>query len=236
MRATVRIEDQSGLAVLRDASLEAPDTAGHERLLQRMRSLAQAGAVFFIHGEDGIACTVELLLDEAVPGEVASLFEQVGGTFLLHAPTGQLHLSGHAAWAAHQPAPTLDVPPGSYALVVHSREHFDPALFRAVEEQQVGATEVAYRNRVDRLGLLGCLPTVALPLVFLIRPLRAFTLLALGVAALSWLPRLVLERGRRYRSIKSRLRAFEEALPLFVLQLRRLDSSTGLAGGFVTLS
>lgn len=57
-----------------------------------------------------------------------------------------------------------------------------------------------------------------------------------GLAVLSWLPRVVLARSRRYRGIQSRHHAFEASLRLFDLPLGRPESSTGLAGGFVALS
>ncbi len=231
----VRVRDDLGLAVLRDASVEPPPTPAAGRgCVGPLRALARDGGAFFVDGEDPISLTVEVLVDTPLTPALAPLYRSVGGTFLLRAPTGTLHLSGHAAWCAGQPALALSVPPGAYGVLVHALETRDLAALQAAEARLVGAAEVAYRTRVDRLWFLGCLPTLALALTLLAPPLRPFWPAALLCAGLSWLPHAVLARGRRYRAVVARLHDFQAALPLYVLQLRPLESTAGLSGGWVT--
>jgi hypothetical protein len=164
---------------------------------------------------------------------VAALYEQVGGTFLLEAPSGELHLSGFTAWGRGDSGLVLRVAPGPYALFVHSREHFNQPAFAALEREVVGADAVAYRDRIMWVGAAGCLPTVAAVLAVALPPLRRFALVPVAAAAVTWLTYGLLMSLPRSRAIARRTSELEAGLPLYYLRLQPLAAADGLAGGFV---
>lgn len=204
-------------------------------MLAELKRLAHAGRLFFVDGEEAVRFTAELLVDQPLPAAVAALYEPVGGTHLLELPSGELHLSGVTAWGRGDSGLALRVAPGPHALFVHSREHFNPAAFKAWELATVGAADVAYRDRITWLGAAGCLPTVAAVLAVALPPLRRFALVPVAAAAITWLSYGLLMSLPRSRTIARRARELEAALPLLYLQLRPLASSEGLSGGFVRL-
>lgn len=231
----VHVQDDHGLAVLRDASIEPPASpAVPKDRVGALRPLARDGHVFFIDGEDPISLRLEILVDQRLPPATAAQYRPVGGTFLLHVPTGVLQVSGYAAWCSQQSPQTLVVSPGAYGLTVHALETRDLTALQAAEAELVGPSGITHRDRVNRLWFLGCLPTLAFILTLMVPPFRRFWPAALLLAGVSWLPHVVLVRGRRYRDIGARLRAYEAALPHYFLQLRPLESPQGLTGGWVT--
>ena len=232
----VRVVDPSGLAVLHDATVPAPSHDGTPGAIRdRMKPLAREGRIFFIDGADPIDMRVDLLIGESISPELAWLFEQDGGAFLLHVPSGSLRLTGVEAWAAGRgrEPDTFAVPPGAYALVVHRRTTPDPATYHGALARHVGAADLAFHTRVNRLALLGCLPLALTALALLARRWRVALVLA-GIALLASAPWALLSRSRRYREAERRYEAYHAELPAFILELRPVESTASLVGGYVT--
>ena len=229
MRA--RITDGFGLAILRDAftAIPAPEGTSGDDLREALKARARDGQLFFMDGEDPIDLTVEVVAGGPLSPDTTELFEQQGGAFLLRAPSGRLILSGIADLTPG----TLVVPPGAYALIAYRRKLPDPSAYRADLARQIGATDLTFHARVNRLALVGCLPLVSTALALLLGRWRA-TLWLAAATLVGSLPWMLLSRSRRYLDIDRRLAAYHRQQPLFVLELRPLESTVSLAGGYVT--
>jgi len=88
-----------------------------------------------------------------------------------------------------------------------------------------------YMERVNRLGLVGCLPLLLTAIIVLAQQWR-WLWYVLPLLALSWVPYLLLRRGSRYRRAERKAGEAEQTRPHFVV---RVASTTqpGLAGGFL---
>ena len=126
----------------------------------------------------------------------------------------------------------MEVEPGSYSVIVHSSEELDSQLYDQDMSRLIGAEEWRHRNKTDRLYLAGCLPTL-LAIGVLIFSTWKLGLYFLAVAGVLWLPYVLARRSRRCRAAEERIAAYESDLPLFVLQLEKLENTEGLVGGSV---
>jgi hypothetical protein len=231
-----KIADSWGFVVAHDIGQTPPSDEKRNRaeLARELKARAREGDVFVVDREDEIASLgAELLLDQPIPPTVAGMYEALGGTFLLRAPTGQLSVSGLDAWIKGAQLPAFAVPPGDYALCVHSREHPDMQEYQRILQRVLGHSNWNLTSIADKLALLGCLPTILGALSLLIRPVRAYAWWVLAAVALCWLPHVVLRSLPRYRAATHRQKEFEQSLPLFYLALTPLRDSQ-LAGGFIT--
>lgn len=234
----IRVEDNYGLAVLRDTTLSCPvpTPLGKARHSSILEPISRRGDIFFIDGEDPIGLSIELLVEGEIPSEISPLYETVGGTFLLRAPSGHLALSGLESWASASPGTTLQVRPGDYAVSVFAHVTHDLTEHCRKLEALVGPANWAYRNRADKLAFLGCLPTLAIAPALLVPPWRRFALYVLAAGVLSWLPHVVLRNTRRYRNVERQVKEFEAALPSFFLILVPVQDTTSRVGGHVAAS
>lgn len=229
----LRIIDAQGLAVVRDASVEAPDV--DRRSLAPLAEMARAGEIFYLDGEDPIDLRVRLLAEEDLDSEISGLYDLEGGTFLLRAPSGTLELSGFEAWrdGARERSVPARAPAATCGLQVFRLRTTDLAPLIERTKDLVGADDWRFRNRVDTAWLLGCLPTLAAILFVVVPALRPYAAWTVAAAAASWLPPIWLRSTKRYKDIVERQRAFESSLPHFILVLRPLESDAGLVGGSV---
>lgn len=210
------------------------DPESNPKWQKALSAAANDGKVFFIDREDPIK-DLRVQVVTATPAEpnFALRFSRVGGSFLLHAPSGKLALSGVGEWA-HDPgaAASMEVEPGSYSVIVHSSEDLDSQLYEQDMRRVVGAEEWRHRKKLDRLYLVGCLPTL-LAIGVSIFSTWKLGLYLLAVAAILWLPYVLGIRSRRYRAAEEARATYESELPLFVLQLNKLENTEGLVGGYV---
>jgi hypothetical protein len=86
-------------------------------------------------------------------------------------------------------------------------------------------------QRVDRLGLVGCLPLAATSLCVLAGRWR-WLWYVLPLLAVSWVPFWILKQGRRYTAAERRVSDAEKALPHYVIRLVPAPQSE-LPGGYI---
>ncbi|HUG54041.1 MAG TPA: hypothetical protein VMR21_10575 [Vicinamibacteria bacterium] len=87
--------------------------------------------------------------------------------------------------------------------------------------------------RVNRLGLAGCLPLALLAVTVLARKWH-WLWLVLPLLAVSWVPYLVLHRGRRYRAAERQAWEVEQDRPDHVFSVMPVDGAAP-AGGFLRI-
>jgi hypothetical protein len=233
----IRVADNYGLAIVRDSTFSVPplDTKSRESLTTPLKSHARDGRIFFIDGEDPIDMTIDILVDQPVPEDITELFEQIGGTFVLHAPSGKIVISGYQALASGSlnGQSEISVPCGSYALSVFSRQHFDLAKYDAKMQQIVGPANWSFRNKTDKLYFIGCLPTLATILCILVKPWRSIAIYLAAFSLLGWLPYFLARRTTTYQNAERRRDEFERSLPVYVLQLRSVEDPSSIRGGYI---
>lgn len=235
MRTT--IEDGLGVLIARDRSLIRPDVVKdwERESRARLKEIAKLGDLFFIDREDPFKISVQVVVGEKPPGDVPTeLYRTVAGNYLLNLPSGTLHVQGLDSWIAGNPESTkpIQLERGAYSVEALELESHDLGEYEKHMSKLVGSDNWTFRNRVDRLYLLGCLPTVVAVV------LAVFSTLKLGLyagltAAVLWLPYLVLSRSKRYRTINEKVSSAESDLPLFILRLRKLKDTEGIIGGYV---
>jgi len=231
------IEDDLGVLIARDGSCACPHvvTDGGRESRTHLKAIARAGNLFFIDREDPFRMSVQVVAgEEPPPGFPTELYRTVGGNYLLNLPSGALKVQGLDSWIAGKPESTepIQLEPGAYSVEALELESHDLTEYEGYMSKLVGSDNWAFRGRVDRLYLLGCLPT-AIALV-----LAIFSTLTLGLyagltAAVLWLPYLILTRSRRYRAIDEKVSTTECGLPLFLLHLRKLRDPEGIIGGYI---
>jgi hypothetical protein len=120
--------------------------------------------------------------------------------------------------------------PGTRRLSVLTRRPFDgPRHVREMREL-LGA-EWTYMDRVNKLGLLGCLPMLVTGVTLLFMRWDWLWLLV-PVMLLSWLPYFVLKSGRRFKAAEQRAAERERAMAHYVIVLEETQDQA-LAGGFM---
>lgn len=231
------IEDDLGVLIARDKSLACPDvvTDGGRESRTHLKEIAKAGDLFFIDREDPFKMSVQVVVGEKPPREVPTeLYRTVAGNYLLNLPNGALEVQGLNAWIASNSisAKTIQVEPGAYSVEALELESHDLTEYVGYMSELVGSDNWVFRDRVDRLYFLGCLPTVA-AVAFAIFSTWKLGLYAGLAAAVLWLPYLILTRSKRYKTIDEKVNSTESGLPLFILHLRKLNDSEGIIGGYI---
>jgi hypothetical protein len=231
------IEDSLGVLIVRDRSLSCPDVVrnfGRESRAH-LKELAKAGNLFFIDREDPFIMSVQIVVGEEPPGKVPTeLYRTVAGNYLLDLPNGALEVQGLDSWiAGDSESPiTIKLEPGAYSVEALERDDHDLTEYEKYMSKLVGSDNWAFRNRVDRLYLFGCLPTVIAIALAIFAPWKLGLYAALTAAVL-WLPSLILTRSKRYKTIDEKVSSTEGGLPLFVLRLRKLKDPEGIIGGYI---
>ena len=194
-----------------------------------LRALAARGEVFSLDSDDPVSLRLAVLVGEASP-EPAELpahrFQNIGGWFLLHLPSGKLVVAGQH---------TVDVEPGSYSLSVLGLADIDAKALDAELRPVLTPAEWRFRKLVERLSMAGCVPFLAAWILVLVYKLSLPSLIAAAAALALASPGFLLSRTRRYRATEERLRAHEEALPNYAIRLRRVTDTAGLSGGRLAL-
>jgi len=232
-----RFEDDLGVLIARDTTLVCPELIevwGQESRAQ-LKEIAKGGDLFFVDREDPFKMLVQVVVGEKPPDEVPTeLFRTVAGNYLLNLPSGVLEVQGLASWIASNSVSTkpIQLEPGAYSVEVLELESHDLTEYEGYMSKSVGSENWVFRNRVDRLYFLGCLPTVIAVGIAIFFTWRLGVYAGLVAAAL-WLPYVILTRTNRYRAIEDKVSSTESGLPLFVLRLRKLKDSEGFIGGYI---
>lgn len=231
------IEDVLGVLVARDRSLVCPDVVKdwEQESRAHLKEVAKVGDLFFIDREDPFKMSVQVVVGDEPPHEVPTeLYRTVAGNYLLSLPSGALEVQGLNSWIAGNPTPArpIQLEPGAYSVEALELESHDLTEYGEYMAKMLGSDNWAFRGRVDRLYLLGCLPTVMAAALAIFSTWKLGLYAGLAAAAL-WLPYLISSRSKRYKIISEKVRSTESGLPLFILRLRKLKDSEGIIGGYV---
>jgi hypothetical protein len=180
--------------------------------------------------DDPVKYRIDVMADEPRPSGFDRDFEPVGGAFRLEAADGRLALIGWDKAGTPREAGSVSVSPGAHLLSVFARRPFDGKRHAEDTAKLLGA-DASFMQMVDRLGLIGCLPLILVGICVLTARWR-WLLYLVPVLGASWLPYVVLKRGRRYRNAATRVADAESARPHFVISLVPTQQQE-LQGGYV---
>ena len=227
---SIEVASELAVVAIADPSASLPSGADRDALVRDLEPLARSGRVFYLVTDDPVRYRIGLLTDEQRPPALGRDFEPSGGTFALELPSGRAALLGWGRDGAPILAGSIELAPGSHVLSVLARRPFEGS--RHVEDMRaLLGSDWTYMERVNRLGLVGCLPLLLTGIVVLAQKWR-WLWYVLPVLGLSWVPYLVLRRGPRYRRGERRAREAEEARPHFVFCILPTEQQ-GLPGGFL---
>jgi hypothetical protein len=226
----IEVSSESGFVVLGDPQVPLPSGLDQEAQLRQMEPLARAARIFFLVTDDPVVYRLDLMADEPTPAGLEREFEPLGGAFRLDVPGGHLAVTGWDKAGTPCEAGGLPVTGGTHHLSVLTRRPVDGARHAADMAALLGP-DWGYMQRIDRLGLVGCLPLAATSLCILAQRWR-WLWYVLPLLAVSWVPFLVLKQGRRYRAAERRVSEAEKALPHFVIRLVPTAESD-LPGGYI---
>ncbi|MGH7305920.1 MAG: hypothetical protein ACRELZ_21755 [Candidatus Rokuibacteriota bacterium] len=195
-----------------------PAGLDQEILLRHLTPLARSADIFFLLTDDPVKYRIDVLVNETLPPGFDREFEPLAGAFRLEAPHGRVALIGWDTSGEPREAGSVSVSPGAHLLSVFTRRPFDGKRHAEDRATLLGA-DAKFMQRVDRLGVIGCLPLVLVALCVLTARWRWLWYLV-PVLVISWLPYLILKRGRRYRSAERRASDAELARPHYVISLR----------------
>jgi hypothetical protein len=228
--ARIEVSSESGVVALGQATLGLPAGLDQEVLLRQLEQRARSADIFFLVTDDPVKYRIDVMVNETLPPELEREFEPLGGAFRLEAPHGRVALIGWDKTGTPREAGSVSVSPGAHLLSVFTRRPFEGKRHAEDMAKLLGA-DAKFMQMVDRLGLIGCLPLILVALcVFAARWRWLWYLVPL--LAVSWLPYLVLKRGRRYRSAEGRVSAAEVARPHYVIGLTATRQED-LQGGYV---
>jgi hypothetical protein len=228
--ARIEVSSESGVVALGSTTAALPAGLDQENLLRQLEPLARSAEIFFLLTDDPVKYRLDVLVDEALPSGLDREFEPLGGAFRIEAPSGRVALIGWDSSGQPREAGSASVSPGAHLLSVFARRPFDGKR-HAEDMAKVLGADAKFMHRVDRLGVIGCLPLVLVGICVLARRWRWLWYLV-PLLVLSYLPWVVLKRGRRYRSAEKRVADAELARPHFVISLAPTRQED-LRGGYV---
>jgi hypothetical protein len=232
MRRRFEVTADSGLVVLHDAELPAPCLMGRaEEIRKVLKSSASDGGWFYLDGEDPVSYRIDLIMDEEPTDLPAHRFQRLGGTFKLRLDSGRLAVSAFEDWSARHGS--ISVPAGTYALTVRGAGDFDREGYEREYRGLLGDADWRFRERIDRIGIAGCLSAMAAVVLVVLPLTRPLWYLPLAAITLGWGPHLLLRLTRRYRDIDRRIREHERSLPHFVVQLTPSQADAPIDGGYI---
>ena len=227
----VEVSSEAAIVALCDPSVALPAGLDQDALLRELEAMARSRAVFCFVEDDPVRYRLSVRVgDEASPAGDDD-FEPAGGSFGLDVPSGRIAIRGWTREGAPVTAGEVECPPGSHVLAIRARRPFDGSRHGAAMTALLGAADWAFVQRVDRLAMVGCLP-VALTAGALMMAKWRWLIVLLPLAALSWLPHVVLRRSQRYRAAERRMAEGVQARPHFIVDVTP-SAGEGLAGGFL---
>jgi len=234
MRARIEVETDSGLVVFRDAGLPQPCPDGRaDEIRVALRDGAADGSWFYLDAEDPVRYRIDVFVDEQPEGLPDHRFQRLGGTFKIRLESGRMVVSAFENWSSERE--TVAVPPGTWALMVRGPGEFDRDGYDREYRSLLGDADWAYRQRVDRIGIAGCLSTLIAAILLVVPFTRQFWYLAPAVLALGWGPHLLLRFSRRHKNIERRVKEHDASLPHFVVQLTPTEPDAAITGGHLVV-
>jgi hypothetical protein len=231
VRTEAVIGSDIGTVVVYDGSVRAIQAGPPRPLPALLLSSAGQANAFFIEADDPIRYRL-LITDEGVPPDLQHIMEPAGGSFLLNIASGQLAAASAEAWgASEEPTTRVSVPAGLYSVRAFSRLPFDSQRYDADMRALLGSRDWTFRKRMDWVGSFGCLLAVTLVPFGLVGSWRWLLGYVASAVFAYWVAYLVLISRRRYRSIERRRARQEASRPHIVIDLRRVPTAEGLAGG-----
>jgi len=224
------VSSESGVVVLAAATTSLPAGLDQEALLRELEPLARSGQIFFLVTADPVRYRIDVLVNEALATGLDRELEPLGGAFRLEAADGRVVLIGWDKSGEPREAGSIAVSPGVHLLSVYGRRPFDSKRHSEDLATLLGA-DARFMQVVDRVGVIGCLPMVLVAISILLARWRWLWHLV-PVLAVSWLPYLVLKRGRRYRRAEKLVSDAEKVRPHYVVSLAPTQQE-GLRGGYV---
>ena len=230
MSTRVEVSSESAVVLLSDGQTDLPTGLDQDVLLRRLEPLSRSAQVFYLVTDDPVRYRLDVLVDEPLPAALDRDFESLGGAFRLDAPNGRVAVTGWDARGQPREAGSVAVTPGPQQVTVFGRRPFDGKRHAEDMATLLGA-DARFMHSVDRLGVIGCLPLVAVAIATFAARWRWLWYLV-PVLVVSWLPYLVLKRSRRYRNAEARASAAEAARPHFVIRLAATRHGE-TPGGFI---
>ena len=229
MKERVEVASEAAIVVLADSQAELPVGLDQDALLRHLEPRAHAGEQFFLVTDDPVAFRIDLVAGEPAPGPDRDL-EGLGGVFRLEVPSGRAVLVGWDKSGQPEETGGITVPQGTQLVSVLTRRPFE-AVRHAQEMSDLLGAEWEYMQKVNKLGLVGCLPLLlTLMIVFIGR--WSWLSVAVPVTALCWLPYIVLKRGARFRAAERRSTEHERSKPHYVITLTATPEKD-FSGGFL---
>jgi hypothetical protein len=230
MSVRIEVATGSGVVAVGDPQTAWPAGLDQDALLRQLEPQARSGRLFFLVTDDPVRYRVDVLPNEPLPPGLDREFEPLGGAFRVEAPSGRLALVGWDTSGEPREAGTVSVSPGTYLLSVFGPRPFDGRRY-AEDMTALLGRDAKFKDIVDRLALIGCLPMILVAVALLIARWRWLWYLV-PLLVVSWLPFLVLKRSRRYRSAEKRAADAESARPHYVLSLTPTRQAD-VPGGYV---
>ena len=230
MTTPIEVSSESGIVAVADAGRALPAGRDQAALLRELEPMASAGEAFYFVADDPVRFRIDVASGDALPPELEAALERQGGAFRLDVPSGRLLLRGWDAAGKAFEAGGVAVAPGRHALSVFGRRPFDGAR-HAAEMSDLLGSEWTYMQRVDRLGLAGCLPLVAATIAAAAGR-WSWMWVVVPLLLVTWVPSLLLRSGRRYKEAELRAAEHDRARPHYVLRIAPGAGET-VPGGFL---
>ena len=131
--------------------------------------MAAARRAFFFVTDDPVRLRLELYTQEQPPESLDTHFEPLGGTFGLDIPSGELAVAGWNNEGNVKPTRLSVGARGAHVLRVLCRRPFDAQRHDEEMIAQVGETDYRFFDKVNKSGVVGCVPLVLTAICLLAR-------------------------------------------------------------------
>ena len=236
MKAEIKFESDAEIVVFSDEGTGPEVRTLDAAKAEAMRDRVKAGEAFVNETKIPWLSNYRVYLDEPVPPEIEEVCIDSSDSFLLRVPSGRLRvvaLNNRSAKTDQPPeTQTLDVPPGDYSLTLLDGSTQDVEAVTAQQKAQIDAGDWRTYEWVNHVGAAGCL-FIALGMILVLIPSfrREFwyllPLFFLPTCAYSFLRRLP-----AYARVAKRVREHQDALPQYVVSMKRVETTEGLEGGW----
>jgi hypothetical protein len=226
----IAVASEMAIVALSDPSVKLPSSTNQDVLVRKLDPMARSGKVFYLITDDPEQYLIALVAGEQSPSAHGREFEASGGTFGLELPSGMAALHGWSREGIPTLAGTIECAPGPHVLTVLARRPFE-ASRHAEDMTALLGSDWTYMQRVDRLGLVGCVPLVVTAITVLTQRWH-WLWFVLPFLAVPWVPYLLLRRSHRYKAAERRAWEEEQARPHFVFNVIP-TAQQGLPGGFL---
>jgi hypothetical protein len=226
----IAVASEMAIVAVCDPSVRLPSNPDQDVLVRELEPMARSGRVFYLITDDPVQYRIGLVAGEQPPSTHDREFEASGGTFGLELPSGRVALHGWSREGIPMLAGAVESAPGPHVLSVLARRPFE-ASRHAEDMTALLGSEWTYMERVNRLGLVGCVPLVVTAITVLAQKWH-WLWFVLPFLAVSWVPYLFLRRSPRYKAGERRAWEEEQARPHFVFSVIP-TVQRGLPGGFL---